>query len=110
MALNAHFLIVKAAKEMANELFEVYARDNATYRTLRARGEITEKQARHRFVNRVAPKLYEDARQMLVACLSQPDGQVTPTMKEEIADALIADAPLRANRMVAKERVLSTLH
>ena len=39
MALNAHFLIVKTAKEMANGLFEVYARDNATYRTLRARGE-----------------------------------------------------------------------
>ena len=110
MALNAHFLIVKTAKEMANKLFEIYACDNLIYRTLRARGEITEKQARHRFVNRVAPKLYEDARQMLVACLSQPDSQVTPTMKDEIAEALIGDAPLRANRMVAKERVLSTLH
>ena len=40
MALNAHFLIVKTAKEIANGLFEVYARDNATYRTLRARGDV----------------------------------------------------------------------
>ena len=109
MALNAHMMIVKVAVEMAEELFEVFARQNDVYAAIN-RGEITKKQARRRFVNRMAPKLYEDARQTLTKMLGMPDSQVTHTMKEEIADALIADAPLRANRLVAKEHVLSTLH
>lgn len=106
MALNAHWLIVKTAKEMANELFEVYARDNETYRVLRERGEVTEKVARRKFVNRVAPKLYEEARQTLVKLLAEPEERVTLTMKDTIHEALVADNMLRANRQVAKERAV----
>lgn len=106
MPLNAHRLVVKTAKEMANELFEAYARDNATYRKLRADGQVTEKRARRVFVDRVAPKLYEDARKILVQMLGQPEDRVTATMKEEIYDALIKDNILRANRVVAKEAAI----
>ena len=109
MALNAHFLIVKTAKEMAEELFEVFAGRNDVYAAIN-RGDITKKQARRRFVNRMAPKLYEDARAALVACLARPDSEVTVGMKDEIAEALIADAPLRANRLVAKEQAVVPPH
>lgn len=110
MALNAHWLVAKTAKEMANELFEVYARHNDTYRILRERGEVTEKQARKRFVNRVAPKLYEDARNTLVQMLGEPDDRVAPMMKEQIYEAILKDNPLRANRLVAKERAVVPKH
>lgn len=110
--LNADRLVAQTAIEMAHELFEVYARENAIYHALRQRGEITEKQARARFVKRVAPKLLEDARTTLTQMLGKPDDQVAPGMKEEIYEALVRDNALRANRMVAKERasVPSRLH
>jgi hypothetical protein len=103
--LNVHRLVAEVAGEMANELFEAYARENAIYKRLRANGEISEKQARLFFVNRVMPKLYEDARQQLASCLAQPDEQVSEHMKAEIHEALCLDNALRANRMVARDMV-----
>lgn len=110
--LNAHFLVAKTAVEMANELFEVYALENAIYRRLRADGQVTEKQARRVFVDRVAPKLLEDARQALTTMLEQPDDRVPVSLKNQIADALIADNELRANRVVAASQAVvpSILH
>ena len=98
--LNGHALIVKTAIEMAHELFEVYAMENDFYRKMRANGEVTEKQARRVFVERVAPKLLEDARQQLTTMLGMADDVVSPYVKEEIYEALLKDNDLRANRMV----------
>lgn len=110
MPLNAHRMVVETAKRMAAELFEVYARDNATYKALRADGQIAEKQARRRFVQRVAPRLYEDARGQLAQLLIQPDDQVTQHMKDQVYQALLADNAHRANRMVAKEKASIPKH
>jgi hypothetical protein len=101
--LNAHHLIAATAMEMANELFEVYAAENDVYRKMRADGAVTEKDARHFFVLRMTPKLYEDARQHLASCLAEPDDLVTAKMKEDIYEALCLDNDLRANRMVARD-------
>ena len=110
--LNAHHLVVKTAQEMAQEYFELYARDNATYKKLRADGQVTEAQAREFFVLRVAPKLYEDARQALASSLALPDETLSPALKEEIYEALCLDSDLRANRFVAAESatIPSSLH
>lgn len=102
--LNAHKMVANVAVEIANELFEVYMQENAVYKRMTANGELTEKKARLVFVSRVAPKLLEDARLVLVDCLTQPDDRVTPHMKEEIFEALRLDEDLRANRMVAAPR------
>jgi hypothetical protein len=103
--LNAHRLVAETAVEMANELFEAYALENAIYRKLRADGQVSEKAARRVFVERVAPRLLEDARGALTQCLAQPDEAVPVSMKDKIAEALIADNDLRAKRIVASDRV-----
>jgi hypothetical protein len=110
--LNAHRLVAETAVEMANELFEVYAADNGIYRAMKEKGLTTEAKARKAFVTRVAPRLLEDARQSLVSCLAEPDDRVTPHMKQEIYEALIADNDLRANRAVAASsaRIPKRLH
>ena len=108
--LNAHRMVANVAVEMANELFEVYMRENEVYGKMRAGGQVTEKAARKLFVERVAPKLLEDARQSLTACLSQPDDRVTPHMKQQIYEALVKDSDLRANRMVAASQAVVPKH
>jgi hypothetical protein len=110
--LNAHRLVAEQAIEMAQELFEVYARENSIYRALRANGQVSAKQARLVFIERVAPRLLEDARQALTACLSQPDDMVPVSLKDQIAEALILDSPLRASRLVAADQatIPSYLH
>ncbi len=103
--LNVHRLVAKTAIEMAEEMFEDYARENAIYKRLRAGGQVSEKHARNFFVARVAPKLYEDARQALAAMLAEPEERVSQHMKDEIYEALCLDNDLRANRMVARDMV-----
>ena len=99
MPLNVHILVRKQAEAMANELFEIYARENRTYRMwLEAGG--TPAKARRVFVSRMAPKLYEDARLALTDVLAQPDEKVPVAIKNEIAEALIADHAHRGNRTV----------
>jgi len=102
--LNAHRLVAEQAVAMAQELFEVYAQENSIYRALRAGGQVSAKQARLVFVERVAPKLLEEARQALTACLSQPDDMVSVSLKDQIAEALILDSPLRASRLVTADQ------
>jgi hypothetical protein len=96
--LNAHRMVAEVAVSMAEEYFETFAADNAFYQAIRAQGQITEKAARLVFVERVAPRLLEDA---------MPKKQ-----KDEIAEALILDTDLRANRFVAEENatIPSVLH
>jgi hypothetical protein len=110
--LNAHRLVVETAQDMAQEYFEIYARDNNVYRKLRAEGRVTEKDARAFFVLRVAPKLYEDARQSLAALLTLDDETLSPALKEKIYEALCLDNDLRAKRFVATEQatIPSALH
>jgi hypothetical protein len=102
--LNAHRLIAETAVEMAQELFEVYAHENDFYRKMRANGQVSEKQARLVFVERVAPRLLEDARQQLTTMLGMGDDVVSPRLKEEIYEALIKDNELRAKRFVAADQ------
>jgi hypothetical protein len=110
--LVAHRLVMETACGMAEALFEVYARDNATYKALRANGQLTTKQARLVFLERVAPRLLEDARKSLTDCLSLPDDVMPVAQKDEIAEALIADTVLRAHRFVAEDQatVPTVLH
>lgn len=101
--LNAHRLVAKTAIEIAEEAFELYAHENDFYRKMRADGAVTEKQARKLFVERVAPRLLEDARKTLTSMLGQPDDVVSEHMKEEIYEALLKDNDLRAKRFVAPD-------
>ena len=109
--LNAHRLVAAVAIEMAQELFEVYVRDNGVYRKLRADGQVTEKAARRLFVERVAPRLLEDARAQLASMLG-PDAPTCEYTKEQIYEALCLDSDLRANRFVAESQAVipSTMH
>lgn len=110
--LNAHRMVAECAVKMAEEYFESFAVDNAFYKAIRAQGQITENAARLVFVERVAPQLLEDARRALTDCLALPDDVMPRKQKDEIADALVKDTDLRANRFVAEENatVPSTLH
>jgi hypothetical protein len=103
--LNAHRLVAETAIGMANELFEVYAMENAIYRRLRVDGQVSEKQARRFFVERIAPRLLEQAREALTECLSQPDDVCPVSQKDRIAEALILDNDLRAKRIVTDDRI-----
>ena len=110
--LNAHRLVAETAVDIANELFEEYARVNAIYRGMREAGLTTEKAARRQFVLLVAPRKLEEARESLVSCLAEPEDRVTAHMKQQIYEALIADNDLRANRTVAASgaRIPRRLH
>jgi hypothetical protein len=110
--LNAHRMVAEVAVSMAEEYFETFAADNAFYRGIRAQGQITEKAARLVFVERVAPRLLEDARRALTDCLTLGDDVMPRKQKDEIAAALILDTDLRANRFVAEENatIPSVLH
>lgn len=101
--LNAHRRVAAVAVEMANHLFEEYMRVNAIYHQMRAAGQVTEKAARKLFVERVAPRMLEDARRALTDMLTQPDDRVPPSMKEEIAEALMLDNDLRGKRIIAED-------
>jgi hypothetical protein len=57
------------------------------------------------FVERVAPRMLEDARQALTTLLTLPDDKMPVAQKDEIAEALILDNDLRAKRIVAQDRV-----
>lgn len=110
--LNAHRMVAEVAVSMAEAYFETFAADNAFYRAIRAQGQISEKAARLVFVERVAPRLLEDARRVLTDCLTLDDGTMPRKQKDEIADALVKDTDLRANRYVAEENatIPATLH
>lgn len=106
MPLNVHPRVLKVAKEMANELFEDYAKVNEYYRQFKANGG-SEKRARAMFVFRVAPRLYEDARKALTLILT---GDYPESVKEEVFDALCKDNVLRANRTVASDVAVVPRH
>ena len=107
--LNAHRLVAETAVSMAREYWEAYmGANNELYRSFMS-AHRNEKEAMTTFVALVAPNCLEDARLALTECLSKPDDIVPKSMKDEIAEALILDAPLRANRKKAAEHMPSSL-
>lgn len=106
--LNAHRMVAEVAVEMANHHFEHYMSvNNELWKSLSA--VLTERQARVAFVAKIAPMLLEEARLALTECLSQPDDECPASMKADIADALIQDNDMRANRVKAAEHMPSSL-
>jgi len=107
--LNAHRLVAETAVKIAQEYWEAYmGANNELYRSFMS-AHRNQKEAMKTFVALVAPNCLEDARLALTACLSKPDDVVPVSMKDEIAEALILDAPLRANRKKAPEHMPSSL-
>lgn len=110
--LNAHIQVAKVAIRMAHELYEVWAEQNHIYKQLKDAKErgFKVKDPRRLFVKRVAPTLLQDARRALAQTIANPN--TTEYMREQIAEALIKDAALQANRFVEKERAFipSTVH
>lgn len=97
MAGVAHKLIAATAREMAEALFEEWARENSFHAAFRT------KKARALFVSRVAPKLFEDARRALTSMLGDPN--IPESTKEQIYEAILLDATFRAKRLVAADAV-----
>lgn len=85
----AHWLIAKAAREMADELYEEMARNNA----FRQRHP-----SRKNWVEWVHGSLLAQARAALAAVLADPRPTISEEMREKIADALIKDASLRRTK------------
>ena len=102
--LNAHRMVAETAVKLAYELYESWmAVHNEVRRAFKAIP--TEKARQLVFVRQAAPQLLEEARLVLTNCLSQPDEVVSKHMKDAIADALIKDTDLRANRLKAAEHM-----
>lgn len=106
--LNAHRMVAEVAVGLAQACYEMHmSANNALYRSMRE--NLTERQALTAFVARVAPTLLEEARLALTDCLNQPDDECPSALKAEIADALIKDNDMRANRVKAAEHMPSNL-
>lgn len=102
--LNAHRMVAETAVKMAYELYEDWmGAHNEVRKAFLAIP--TEKARQLVFVKQAAPQLLEEARIALADCLSQPDEMVSRRLKDEIADALIKDTDLRANRVKAAEHM-----
>lgn len=106
--LNAHRMVAETAVKLAYELYEGWMSEhNETRRAFKAIP--TEKARQLVFVRQAAPQLLEEARLLLTSCLSQPDSVVPKHMKDDIAEALMLDNDLRANRVKAAEHMPSGL-
>lgn len=102
--LNAHRMVAETAVKMAYELYEDWmGAHNEVRKAFLAIP--TEKARQLVFVKQAAPQLLEEARIALADCLSQPDEVVSRRLKDEIAEALIKDTDLRANRLKAAEHM-----
>lgn len=104
---HAHPMVAKTAIELAASVWEeAVQKDNDLYRAMRRHNPgLSTDQLQRKFVRWLAPELLGDARAMLaqsIATLSDP------VLKEEIYNALIADAPLRMGRQGHKR--LLTAH
>lgn len=105
--LNAHKMVANLAVEMAHECYEAHmSAKNGLWREMRR--NLTEKQARIAFVAKIAPTLLEDARLALTDCLTMPDDVMPKAQKDEIADVLIKDSDMRANRLIATDMALGS--
>lgn len=109
---NAHWLIAKTAREMAEELYEEYVRDNRFYALMKEedryvqiarahgiRNPKREVENREALLRRMTQELLEDARQAVAHLLTRYD--FTQQAKDDIAEALIQDNQLRFGRTSA---------
>jgi hypothetical protein len=102
--LNAHRMVAETAVKLAYELYESWMSEHNEVR--KAFLAIpTEKARQLAFVRQAAPQLLEEARLVLTDCLRQSDDVVSVRLKDAIADALIKDTDLRANRLKAAEHM-----
>lgn len=80
-----HSLVYQTAREMAGELYEMWAKDDAFYRQWP-----NEK----RFIKAWWPNLTGEAYDALVKMLGCPDDRVSPLLKEKIYEAVIGHRTL----------------
>ena len=92
MPQNAHRLVAKTAKGLAESLYEDVMHDNTLYALWKAIcPELTPKLLRAQFVKMLIPHLLDTAVATLAGMLR---GNYPEHLKDEIADALIKDAAL----------------
>lgn len=100
---EAHSLVADTAREFANELYEMWARDNKFYK------RFPEGKGRRRFVEYVAPQFLPEARAQLAGMLT---GDYPDEAKARIYEALQLDNTLtrgRISRAEAKKAVASAM-
>ena len=97
--INAHKAVAKLAGEMANEIFEeAMSKDNELWRGLKSSNpNASTEQIRKWFVRELAPQMVQPAREQLAAMLGNPN--VPAAMKEEIYQAILADAALMGRQI-----------
>lgn len=87
--VHAHPLVASTAVEMANSLYEDWAKDNAFFK------RFPEGKGRRKFVKCVAPQLMNAARGALAQMLR---GDYPESTKVQIYEALTADRTLMSGR------------
>lgn len=89
----AHKLVVKVATEIAHELYEQTMMTNSFHASWKTYCEgMTPAQREAAYVKLAMPNLLDDARTTLTDMLK---GNLTKSLRDEIADALIKDSHLR---------------
>ena len=103
--LTAHELVLRTARDMANELFdEVMSGNNAMYSGWKEAQEKcgkTSAQMREIFVTLLAPKLLEPARAILAHMLGNPS---FAHLHEAIYTSIVLDNAVRASRVAPAGR------
>ena len=103
--VTAHELVLKTARDMANELFdEVMSGNNAMYsgwKEAQERCGKTSAQMRALFVDLVCPKLLEPARAILAHMLGDP---AFAHLHEAIYTSILLDNTVRASRLTPAGR------
>ena len=106
----AHEMVLKTAKGMAEELFELVMSDNTAYREFKDECEASglERSAiRAKFVEMMIPGLLGEARATLARILADPSNA---HLHESIDDALVKDWPLHLGRIADQRRKRLTIH
>lgn len=108
---HAHKMIVELAKQMAAELYDDLMKDNKRWaawkETLTREFAIAgAEQIQLMFIEQMYVHQIEPARATLAGLLATP---IDEELKASIADALIADAPLREGRLRAAKGRLARL-
>lgn len=95
---EAHPLIAKTARDLAAAVWEeAMMRENDLWRGMRdSNPGLSTDELQRRFVSWLSPELLGDARAMLAQSLTT---LTDCALKDQIAEALIADAPLQRGRM-----------
>jgi hypothetical protein len=106
--LYAHELVVKTAREMAEQLYEeVMSGSNEMYSGWKEQWpELDEAERQRRFVELLYPKLLEPARAILAHMLGDPQ---YAHLHESIYDSILKDKALQVGRAAPRGRPHLTL-